>query len=67
MRKPIMVFWTRLDTNQAAQAQEIKFCIYKVEELYFQCGENKGADQLCSYCEADLHLWFGICRLLVFS
>ena len=29
------------------------------------CGE-KGADQLCSYCTADLRLWFRICRLLVF-
>ena len=24
-------------------------------------------DQLCSYFEADLRLWFHICRLLVFS
>ena len=28
--------------------------------------ENKGADQLCSYCTADLHLCFRIRRLLVF-
>ena len=28
--------------------------------------ENKGTDQLCSYCTADLRLWFHICRLLVF-
>ena len=31
------------------------------------CGENKGADQLCSYCTADLRLCFRICKLLVFS
>ena len=27
---------------------------------------NKGADQLRSYCEADLRLCFRLCRLLVF-
>ena len=37
-----------------------------VEELYYPCGENKGADQLRSYCEADLRLCFRLCRLLVF-
>ena len=30
------------------------------------CSENKGTDQLRSYCEADLRLCFRICRLLVF-
>ena len=25
-------------------------------------GENKGADQLCSYCTADLRLCFRICN-----
>ena len=30
----------------------------KVEELYFPCSENKDADQLHSYCQADLHLCF---------
>ena len=29
--------------------------------------ENKGANQLRSYCEADLRLCFRICRLLVLS
>ena len=38
----------------------------KVEELYYPCSENKGAEQLRSYCEADLHLCFRLCRLLVF-
>ena len=28
--------------------------------------KNKGADQLRSYCEADLRLCFRLCRLLVF-
>ena len=30
------------------------------------CSENKGADQLRSYCEADLHLCFRLCRLFFF-
>ena len=37
-----------------------------MEELYYPCSENKGADQLRSYCKADLRLCFRLCRLLVF-
>ena len=37
------------------------------EELYYPCSENKGADQVRSYCEADLRIWFRICISLVFS
>ena len=33
--------------------------------MYHPSGENKGADQLCSYCTADLRLCFRICKLLV--
>ena len=29
--------------------------------------KKRGADQLCSYCDADLYLCFCLCRLLVFS
>ena len=32
------------------------------EELYYPCGENKGADQLRGYREADLRLCFRICK-----
>ena len=39
------------DTNRAVQCQKqtrsLKFWIYKVEELYYPCSENKGADRLC--------------------
>ena len=35
--------------------------------MYYPCSENKGADQLRCYREADLQLCFCICRLLVFS
>ena len=35
--------------------------------LYYPCSENKGADQLRGYREADLRLCFRLCKLLVFS
>ena len=35
--------------------------------MYYLCSENKGTDQLCRYCIADLHLCFSLCMLLVFS
>ena len=34
--------------------------------MYYLCSENKGADQLRGYREADLRLCFRLCRLLVF-
>ena len=48
------------DTNRSVQlrqmARSLKFRIKEEEELYYPCSENKGADQLCSYCTADLRL-----------
>ena len=35
--------------------------------MYYQCSENKGADQLRSYCEADLRLCFRVGKNPVFS
>ena len=68
--KPTMWFPNRFNTNWAVQSQKMprgwKFCIHKVEELYYPCSENKGADQLRSNREADLRLCFRLCRLLVF-
>ena len=65
-----MWFPNRSDTNRPVQAQKrarsLKFWIKVEEELYYPSSENKGADQLRSYCEADLHLCFRIYRLLVF-
>ena len=40
----------------------LKFRIYEVEGLYYPCSENKGADQLRGYREADLRLCFRICK-----
>ena len=34
--------------------------------MYYSSSENKGADQLRSYCEADLRLCFRLYRLFVF-
>ena len=35
--------------------------------MYYPSSENKGADQLRGYREADLRLCFRLCRLLVFT
>ena len=35
--------------------------------MYYLCSENKGADQLRGYREADLRLCFRICKKPVFS
>ena len=67
-----MWFPNRSDTNRTVQAQKrarsLKFRIQVEEDLYYSSSENKGTDQLRSYmyCEADLHLCFRKCRLLVF-
>ena len=57
--------------NQAVQLQKmargLKFRIKKVEGLYYLYSENKGADQLRGYREADLRLCFRTCTTLVFS
>ena len=71
MRKPALWFLTWSDTNRAVQLQKmargLKFRILKVVGLYYLCSENKGADQLRGYREADLRLCFRICKTLVFS
>ena len=56
--KPTMWFPTRSDTNQPVLSQKrariLKFRILVEEELYYPSSENKGADQLRGYREADL-------------
>ena len=68
--KPTMWFLNSSNTNQAVQSQKtarsMKFRIYEVQGFYYPCSENKGADQLRGYREADLRLCFRICKLLVF-
>ena len=71
MRNPVFGVPTRSDTNRAVQPQKmargLKFRIKKEEGSHYPCSENKGADQLCSYCEADLRLCFRECIKPVFS
>ena len=71
MRKQTFWFPTWSDINQAVQLQKmargLKFRIKKVEGLDYLCSENKGADQLRGYREADLRLCFRISKMLVFS
>ena len=71
MRKQTFWFLTGSDINQAVQLQKmargLKFRISEVEGLYYPCSENKGADQLRGYREADLRLCFRICKKPVFS
>ena len=37
-----------------------------IEELYYLCRKNIGANQLCGYHEADLRLCFCICKKQIF-
>ena len=71
MRNRSSGFPTRSDTNRVAHVQKmvrgLKFLIQKVEGLYDPYSENKGADQLHGYREADLRLCFRIYKNLVFS
>ena len=64
-------FPTRSDTNRVVQSQkmagDLKFRIKVAEGLYYPYSENKGADQLRGYREADLRLCFRICKKPVFS
>ena len=60
-----MWFPNRSDTNRPVQAQKqarsLKFWIYKVEELYYLCSENKDADQpklICAFVFAYADCWF---------
>ena len=66
-----LVLPTSSEAKTAVQPQKmvrgLKFWIYEVEELYYLCSENKGADQLQGYCAADLRHCFPICKKQVFS
>ena len=71
MRKPVFGVSDWSDTNRVFQLQKmaraLKFRIYEVEGLYYLSSENKGADQLRGYREADLRLCFRICKTPGFS
>ena len=67
VRKPVFGFFDQVWHKPAGQSQkmarDLKFQIYEVEGLYYPCSENKGADQLRGYHEADLRLCFRICKI----
>ena len=71
LRKPVFRVTDRSDTNRSVQPQKmargLKFRMEVVEGLYYPYSENKGADQLRGYREADLRLCFRICKKPVFS
>ena len=71
MRKRVLGVSHQVRHKPAVQQQKLasglKFRIKEVEGLYYQCSENKGADQLRGYREADLRLCFRICKKPVFS
>ena len=52
-------------TRTGLYNRSLKFRILE-EELDYLCNKNKGADQRCSYCTADLRLCFRISILFVF-
>ena len=59
-----MWFPNMSDTNRSVQSQKqarsLNIRIEEEEEVYYPCSENKGADQLRGYREADLRLCFRI-------
>ena len=65
------LFLTRSDTKRSVQslnkARSLKVWLQGEEGLYYPCSESKGADQLCSYCTADLRLCFRLGKNPVFS
>ena len=71
VRKPVLGASNRSVTNPAVQSQKmprgLKFLTWEAEEMFSLCSKNKCADQLGSYCTADLGLYFCICKKPVFS
>ena len=47
------------------KATSLEFRTFEEEKLYYPCSENKGADQLCSFCTADLRLCFRVGKIRV--
>ena len=44
-------------------ARSLKFWIEVEKGLWYLSSKNKGGDQLCSFCTADLHLCFIIGKM----
>ena len=67
--KPVFWVFDKVRQKPVCSATEdgYKLEIFEREKLYCPCSENKGVDQLRSYCDADLRLCFRIGKNLVFS
>ena len=67
VRKPTIWVPTRSNKNLYCHRwlEAGNFSIKEEKGLYYPSSENKGVDQLRSYCEADLRLCFRICRLFL--
>ena len=61
MKKPVFGRF-RPDQTQTSLKNHARGLKFRKEELYYPCSENKGADQLRGYREADLRLCFRICK-----
>ena len=61
-RKTFFGVSPKSDTNWLVQSQKkarsLNFRINEEEKFYYLCRGNKGPDQLCSDCTADLHCCF---------
>ena len=65
VRKPVFGVFDQVRHKPGCalnMARGLKFRIQKVDGLYYPCSENKGADQLRGYREAELRLCFRICK-----
>ena len=66
MRKPVFGVSNQVRTT-TEDGWRIEIPDLGSEGLYYPCSENKGADQLRGYREADLRFCFLICKKPVFS
>ena len=71
MRKPVFGGSDQVRHKPGCTAtedsQRLEISVYIEEGLYYPYSEDKGADQLRGYREADLRLCFRICKKPVFS
>ena len=70
VRKPVIEVSDQVPHKSGCTAtgnRSLTFRILKEEGLFYLCSENKGADQLRRYLEADQRLCVGICKKPVSS
>ena len=70
VRKPVFGVSDQVRHNPGCTATEDGLRLEILDlgsKLYYAYSENKDADQLRGYCEADLRLCFRICKKPVFS